>query len=118
MVENHFRIAVGYPIEDAIRREPDTDSVRTEHFGHRLDDFDKKPGSVFDRAAVGIRAQIGPVLQELIEEIPAGSKYLRLHQNRQNEPSPRRVGKDEQCQAIRGVPRLGSAEPALVPYFV
>ena len=70
IVENHIRIAVGYPIEDAAGREPDPDAVRTENFGHGLDDFDKKPGAVFDRAAIGIRAQIGPVLQELIEEIP------------------------------------------------
>ena len=51
-------------------------SVAAPHGGHRFNDIQQKASPISDRATIRVRASIGVVLEELIDQITVGGMHL------------------------------------------
>ena len=69
VVEQGLQIALGDVVLRVLRRDAHASAFRGDGGGDGIDDLHQEPTAVLDAAAVAIRAFVGPVAQELIDQI-------------------------------------------------
>jgi predicted O-linked N-acetylglucosamine transferase (SPINDLY family) len=69
-------ILVAHAMRVAARCEMQADALRAPNGDRRVHGFQHEPGAVLDGAAVGVRALVGAVLQELVEQVAVGAMQL------------------------------------------
>ena len=60
----------------AARRQMHAHALGLPNRDHRIGDLEHESGAVFNRSAICVGTMIGPVLQELIEQVAIGPVYL------------------------------------------
>ncbi len=71
--EGGQRIRVAHVVEIAARRDVHAHPARPPHGDESIDDFEHQARTIFDRAAIFVRAGVGAVLEKLIDEITVGA---------------------------------------------
>src|SRR5262249_48954662 len=76
VVEEALRIAVSDVVLPVLRRDAHAGALGTNRSGHRVDDLEQEPHAVLDAASISVRALVGTVAQELIDQISVRAMYL------------------------------------------
>src|SRR5262245_34039288 len=96
VVEQALRIAVSDVVLPVLRRDAQAGALGTNRSGHRVDDLEQKPHTVLDAASISVRALVGTVAQELIDQISVRAMYLdTLEAGRKRVPRSLRKLRDD-----------------------
>src|SRR5215469_5155860 len=76
VVEQALRIAVSDVVLHVLRRDAQAGAFGTNRGGHRVDNLEQEPYTVLDAASISVRALVGTVAQELIDQISVRAMYL------------------------------------------
>jgi hypothetical protein len=70
------RIAVDHAVVAVERRDPQPDAIAAPHTDDGVENFEEETGAVFDGTAVGARAVVGSVAEELVDQVAVCSVHL------------------------------------------
>jgi len=76
VVEQALRIAVSDVVLPVLWRDAHAGALSTNRSGHRVDDLEQEPHTALDAASISVRALVGAVAQELIDQIAVRAMYL------------------------------------------
>src|SRR5262245_46700582 len=76
VIEQALRIAVSDVVLPVLRRDAHAGALGTNRSGHRVDDLEQEPHTVFDATSISVRALVGAIAQELIDQIAVPAMYL------------------------------------------
>src|SRR5499433_89274 len=75
VVEQALRIAVSDVVLRILRRDAQACALGTNRSGHRVEDLEQEPHTVLDAASISVRALVGAIAQELIDQISVRAMY-------------------------------------------
>src|SRR5215468_3014200 len=76
VVEQALRIAVSDVVLPVLRRDAQACAFGTNRSRHRVNDLEQEPHTVLDAASISVRALVGAIAQELIDQISVRAMYL------------------------------------------
>src|SRR5262249_60239622 len=74
--EQALRCAVSDVVLRMLRRDAQDGALGTNRSGHRVEDLEQEPHTVLDAASISVRALVGAITQELIDQISVRAMYL------------------------------------------
>jgi hypothetical protein len=96
VVEQALRIAVSDVVLPVLRRDAQAGALGTNRSGHRVDDLEQEPHTVLDAASISVRALVGAIAQELIDQISVRAMYLyTVEAGRKRVPRALRILRDD-----------------------
>src|SRR5262249_38873480 len=79
-----------------LRRDAHAGALGTNRSGHRVDDLEQEPHTVLNAASISVRALVGTVAQELIDQISVRAMYLdTVEASRKRVPRSLRILRDD-----------------------
>jgi len=96
VVEQALRIAVSDVVLAILRRDAQAGALGANRSGHRVDDLEQEPHTVLNAASISVRALVGTVAQELIDQISVRAMYLdTVEAGRKRVPRSLRILRDD-----------------------
>src|SRR6516225_7576148 len=96
VVEQALRIAVSDVVLAILRRDAHAGALGTNRSGRRVDDLEQEPHTVLDAASISVRALVGTVAQELIDQISVRAMHLdTVEAGRKRVPRSLRILRDD-----------------------